>query len=130
MLLPFAHLLHLVVVQSLKSVKLLAPCKRSQHCLAKKSQHCWELLRPFTRSLKEKRKGLGESLCLTPGGNNYCNPAVPARSSAALPTFWIFSRSSRVQILGQACNKPTGCLLLVGVFNPVMLYLNYLFLSI
>ena len=25
--------------------------------------------------------------------------------------------------------RPTGCLLTVGVFNPVMLYLNYLFLS-
>ena len=35
-------LLH-VVVQSLKPVKLLAPCKRVQHC--------WEMLRPFVLSL-------------------------------------------------------------------------------
>ena len=33
----------------------------------------------------------------------------------------ICSRSSRVQILGHACKYPTGCLLPVGVFNPVML---------
>ena len=48
-------------------------------------------------------------------------------SSPALDTCWICSRLSRVQILGHACKKPTGCLLPVGVLNPVMLYLNYLF---
>ena len=57
------------------------------------------------------------------------NPAVPG-SSPALATCWICVLSSRVQILGHACKQPTGCLLPVGVFNPVMLYLNYLFLSI
>ena len=54
------------------------------------------------------------------------NPVVPG-SSPALDTCWICSRLSRVQILGHACKKPTGCLLPVGVLNPVMLYLNYLF---
>ena len=36
----------------------------------------------------------------------------------------------RGQILAHACKKPNGCLLPVGVFNPVMLYLDYLFLCI
>ena len=44
------------------------------------------------------------------------NLAVPG-SSPALVTCWICSRSSRVQILGHACKKPTGCLLLVGEFK-------------
>ena len=57
------------------------------------------------------------------------NPAVPG-SSPALATCWICFRSFRVQILGHACKQPTSCLLTIGVFNPVMLYLNYLFLSI
>ena len=55
------------------------------------------------------------------------NPAVPG-SSPALATCWICARSFRVQILGHACKQPTGCLLPVGSFHPVMLYLNYLFL--
>ena len=43
MLHPFACCMLLrVVMQSLKPVKILAPCKRAQHC--------WELLRPFARS--------------------------------------------------------------------------------
>ena len=43
----------------------------------------------------------------------------------------LYSRLPRVQILGDACKWPTaGCLLPVGVFNPVILYSNYLFLSI
>ena len=54
------------------------------------------------------------------------NLVVPG-SSPALATCWICSRSSRVQILGPACRQPTACLLPVGVLNPVMLYLNYLF---
>ena len=119
-----------VVVQSLKPVKLLAPCKRAQHCLAKKSQHCWELLRPFARSWKEKRKGWESLFAQLPEAIIVAIRRSPARSSAALAACWIFSRSSRVQILGHACNKPTGYLLPVGVFNHVMLYLNYLFLSI
>ena len=57
------------------------------------------------------------------------NPAVPG-SNPALATCWICARSSRVQILGHACKQPTGRLLPIGVFNPVMLYLNYLFLNI
>ena len=57
------------------------------------------------------------------------NPAAPG-SSPALATYWICCRSSQVQILGYACKKPTVYLLPVGVFNPVMLCLNYLFLSI
>ena len=54
------------------------------------------------------------------------NPAVPG-SSPAMATCWICARSSRVQILVHACKWPTGCLLPVGILNPVMLYLNYLF---
>ena len=49
MLRPFAHqrcMLLRVVAQSLKPVKLLAPCKRTQYC--------WELLRPFARSLHKR----------------------------------------------------------------------------
>ena len=46
MLRRFHSLLH-VVTQSLKPVKLLAPCKRTQHC--------WELLHPFARSLRTDR---------------------------------------------------------------------------
>ena len=57
------------------------------------------------------------------------NPAVSG-SSPALATCWICSRSSRLQILGHACKWPTGCLLPLEGFYPVMLYLNYLFLSI
>ena len=53
------------------------------------------------------------------------NPAILG-SSPALATCWICARSSQVQILGHACKR----LLPVGVFNPVMLYLNYLFLNI
>ena len=34
----------------------------------------------------------------------------------------ICSRSYRVQILGHACKYPTGCLLPVGVFNPVIVF--------
>ena len=57
------------------------------------------------------------------------NPAVLG-SSPALATCWICSPASRVQILGHACKKPTGCLLPVRVFNLVMLYLiNELFFS-
>ena len=58
------------------------------------------------------------------------NQAVPGLSPA-LATCWIccwlaeFKSSS-----GHACKLPTGFLLPVGVFSPVMLYLNYLFLSI
>ena len=51
-------------------------------------------------------------------------------SIPALATCWICTQLSRVQILGHASKWPTGCLLPVGFFNPVMLYLNYLFLSI
>ena len=57
------------------------------------------------------------------------NPAVPG-SSPALATCWIWSSSSRVQIPGHACKLTIGCLLPVGVLNPLMLYFNYLFLSI
>ena len=57
------------------------------------------------------------------------NPAVPG-ASPALATCWICSRPTRVQIYGHACKKPAGCLLPVGGFNSVMLYLNYLFSSI
>ena len=49
------------------------------------------------------------------------SPVVPGLS-LALATCWICSRSSRAQILGHACKYPTGCLLPVGVLNPVMLY--------
>ena len=46
------------------------------------------------------------------------------------PLVGICSGWSQVQILRHACKYPTGCLLPVGVLNPVMLYLNYMFLSI
>ena len=65
MLRPFAHpvaccwMLFRVVAQSLKGVKLSAPCKRTQHCwLTCNSQNCWELLRPFARCLKQIRSWL------------------------------------------------------------------------
>ena len=56
-------------------------------------------------------------------------PAVPG-SSPALTTCWICSRSFQVQILLHAHKYPTGCLLPVWVFNPVMFHLNALFLII
>ena len=43
-------------------------------------------------------------------------------------TCWICCPLSRIQTLGHACKYPTGCLLPIGDFNPVVLYLN-LFLS-
>ena len=69
MLRPFAHpvacccVLLGVVAQSLKPVKLsnlLAPCKRRNIV----SQHCWELLRLFERSLR----------FLSPQSLNFSNP--------------------------------------------------------
>ena len=69
MLRPFAHpvacccVLLGVVAQSLKPVKLsnlLAPCKRRNIV----SQHCWELLRLFERSLG----------FLSPQSLNFSNP--------------------------------------------------------
>ena len=70
MLRPLAHpiacscVLLGVVAQSLKPVKLLAPWKRTQELPILLGQQCWELLRPFTRSLRTKdndrnRKNLG-----------------------------------------------------------------------
>ena len=70
MLRPLAHpiacscVLLGVVAQSLKPVKLLAPWTRTQELLILLGQQCWELLRPFTRSLRTKdndrnRKNLG-----------------------------------------------------------------------
>ena len=58
-------------------------------------------------------------------------PAVPG-SSPALASCWICPWSFRVPILaiGHACKWLTGCLLRIEIFNPVMFYLNYLFLSI
>ena len=50
--------------------------------------------------------------------------------SPALATCWICSRLSQVQILCHACKLPTGCLQPVGGFNPVTLYLYFLFQSI
>ena len=56
---PFAHpvacccMFFKVVTQSLKSVKRLAPCKRTTQNLQKLlGQQCWELLRTFARSFK------------------------------------------------------------------------------
>ena len=46
------------------------------------------------------------------------NQAAPS-SSSTLATCWICSWSSCVQILGHVCKQPTGCLLPVGIFNPV-----------
>ena len=70
MLRPLAHpiacscVLLEVVAQSLKPVKLLAPWKRTQELPILLGQQSWELLRPFTRSLRTKdndrnRKNLG-----------------------------------------------------------------------
>ena len=39
-----------VSAQSLKSIKLLATCKRTQQLLTLLGQQCWKLLRPFARS--------------------------------------------------------------------------------
>ena len=50
-------------------------------------------------------------------------PGFESRSGHLLDLF-------SVELVSRACKKPTGCLLPVGVFNPVMLYLNDLFLSI
>ena len=57
MLRPFAHpnaccweLLR-VVAQSLKPVKLLSMCQRTQQLPTLLGQQYWELLRPFERSL-------------------------------------------------------------------------------
>ena len=54
---PFAHpaacccVLLRVVEQSLKPVKLLATCKRTQQLPSLLGQPYWELLRPFAQSL-------------------------------------------------------------------------------
>ena len=55
---PFAHpvacccLLLGVVAQKFKTVKLFGKCKRTQQLLKLLAQKCWELLRPFARSVK------------------------------------------------------------------------------
>ena len=41
-----------VVAQSLKLVKLLSSCKRTQQLPTMLAQRCWELLRPFARYLR------------------------------------------------------------------------------
>ena len=51
-------------------------------------------------------------------------------SSPSLATCWICSVLSGVQNLGHTCTSPAGCLLPVGVFNPIMFYLDYLSLII
>ena len=56
-------------------------------------------------------------------GRRTRNPAVPG-SSLALATCWICCSATLVN------SQLHGCLLPVGVFNPVMLHLNYLFSSI
>ena len=48
-------------------------------------------------------------------------------SCAGQATNWICSWLLRVEILSHACKLPAGCLLAVGVFSPVMLYVDYLF---
>ena len=50
-------------------------------------------------------------------------------SCSGQATIWICSLLVWVQnlILSHACKLPTVCLLLVGVFSPVMLYVDYLF---
>ena len=51
-----------VVAQSLKPVKRLAACKRTQQLLPLLAQQCWELLHPFARSfraLHRYRRGQG-----------------------------------------------------------------------
>ena len=60
MLRPFAHpvacccVLLGVVAQSLKPVKRLATCKRTQQLTTLLGQQCWELLRPFTPGFKQQ----------------------------------------------------------------------------
>ena len=86
----------------------------------------------FTRNLGDNFYVFVSFLFLSVAEWSACrtrNPVVPS-SGLALATCWICSRSSRVQILGHACKWPTGSLLPVRGFNPVMLYLIYLFLSI
>ena len=41
-----------VVAQKFKTVKLFGKCKRTQQVLKLLAQKCWELLRPFARSVK------------------------------------------------------------------------------
>ena len=51
-----------VVAQSLKPVKRLAACKRTQQLPTLLAQQCWELLRPFARrfrALHRYRRGQG-----------------------------------------------------------------------
>ena len=50
MLRPFAR----VVAQSLKPIKRLAACKRTQQLPTLMAQQCWELLRPFAHSFINK----------------------------------------------------------------------------
>ena len=59
------------------------------------------------------------------------NPVVSG-SSPPLATCWISARSSRVLNLDHFCKLKANWLNLlpVGVFNTVLLYLNYLFLNI
>ena len=55
-----------------------------------------------------------------PSGSQSGGPGFEYRSGHLLDLF------SGVQTSNP---RPTACLLPVGVFNPIMLYLNYLFLS-
>ena len=55
--------------------------------------------------------------------------------SPVIPLFNVLSKGdssqwSWVQIFGHACKYPTCCLPPDGVFNPVMFYLDYLFLVV
>ena len=95
MLRPFAHpvaccwMLLRVAAQSLKPVKLLAPCKRTRHC--------WELLRPFARNLMSKKLPKGASFSIN------VHVYLPGSMKAGLANFLKFlqvavDRISRISI--------------------------------
>lgn len=52
-----------------------------------------------------------------------CGPGF-VESCSGQATIWICSLLVWVQILSHACKLPTVCLLPVGVFSPVMLYVD------
>ena len=68
--------------------------------------------------------------------NVYEEAAWPSGQRVGLVIRWSRVRVPLWPLAGFALGRPefkfsaTGCLLPVGVFNPVMLYLNYLFLNI
>ena len=69
---------------------------------------------PFSSVTTLKRKAAW------PSGSQSVGPGFESRSGRLLDLFSVVPNSNP---------RSTGCLLPVGVFTPVTLYLNYLFLS-